>query len=1128
LSPTNNLKEKVKEGSMSVTRWCIEHPHTVISFYLGLFILAVLAIGFYLPQRMMPYVESPMVGVVSMMPGLSAREMEIHVSKPIEEQMVNVKNLRFIRSISQDGFSIVTLEFNYGTDMKKSLFDVQALMNVVQASLPATGANLKPSWVVAIDPLNVPVLSLSLTGKGWDNLQLREFADNEVINRLKTLPGVYSVVPFGGYKRQLQVIVNRQKMAAYGVSILDVRKAVDSYNISASAGTITHKGKESIIRVDTLARRPQDLLNVPILSAAPAQGAKPSPPRGDSGGMAPGMGGGVPSESSPRGIPGEAAGKNPSTVYLRDMARVEDTHWERRSAYHFVHDGQIVPSIQVSVLQNPEASSAKVIPLVMKELRNIEEENPGVKFQVAYDNSTFVNILFRNMFDELFLAILLTGLTILFFLGDWRGAVISLITIPMSLAMAILALAPLGMSLNSGTLVGLLISIGRLVDDSIVCIHSVGRHLKMGKPPKVATIDGINEVMLPVLASTFVTIIALVPLLFTGGIVELMFRELVIPLIVALLASTFVALTLTGLLTSTFLKTPGEMEKERRSILYRLTLGPLQKILGWVEKIYAGIIDWSLRHRFINLSRAVIIIIIGAGFYYFIGSEMMPLADVGQGYGILETMPGTSFEDTEKIVFQVEKLFLKHPEIERVSTEIGAETMLESFSPYYTGYAMNQANGATFMITLSDKEKRKKTIWQVIDSIQKEAMETIPGIRRFQIKEMGSDVMATSAAPVALLIFGKDFHLLDRIGDQVLEIAKDTPGFYQGATQWGMEMPTYELDIDLARARETGLTPASIALQAYYAFRGGLAGEYYRVPNIRQGTVLIRYEGEDRKNLKDLEEMYITTPGGKQVPLKTVASVRETRSPAVIERDGQRRVKSVLGYYRPGDAPSMDVSMEVLMRAASRVNFPPGYGIEMRGDMTQMADSFRRLLIGLLLAFFFMYLVLVAQFRGFVQPLQMIFSLPQDLAGVFICLWILHQNFSTVSVLAVIILFGMDITTAILIIDKIMDNRDRGMPRREAVIKAAVQRLRPILMTSITTIIVMVPLSIFPKTGMDAYSPMGTVIMGGLLMGTFQSLFDIPVINTYVDDAGRGVYKTLLGREFLWPVTKPPEDEAQE
>lgn len=1129
-----------------IHKWSIEHPYVVLAFYFAALVCAFIAIRFYLPRRFMPYVESPMVGVVTMMPGLSAEEMELYVSKPIEEAMVNVKNVRFIRSTSQDGFSIVSLECWYGTDMKRVTYEVQALMNVVQANLPATGANLKPSWVLPIDPLNIPVLTVSLHGdknQGWDMLTLREFADNEVVNRLKTAPDVQSVVPFGGYRRQLQVIVDRQKLAAYGLSILDVRNAIDRYNVSRPGGTLTSGADEAIVRYDTRAVDAETVRNYPI-TAVRSNGVleKWSSGNGNagggmSGGGMGGMGGGSPATSSLQyfNTPSLQSSESPRIIYVKDVARVLDTHWERRSAYHYVKHlpgtkGEIIPSIEVAILQNPAASSWQTLQGVEKVLRQIEQETPGVHFEEAYNNAHFVDILFENMMHELGIAILLCGVVVFFFLGEWRGTLISMITIPTSLAIAILLLLPAGMTLNSGTLIGLLLSIGRLVDDTIIDVHSVERHLRMGKTPKEATIDGIAEVRLAVLASTFMIALALSPLLFCGGIVQLMFVELVWPLLFGLLASMLVSFTLTALLCAHWLRREEEREKDLQFKPYRTlhtyALMPFQRGLDWLEAWYGRSIQWMLRNRFWSFSRKMVIIIIGFGFYYFIGSEMMPLADVGQAYGILEMEPGASFEQTEKAVSEIEKIMLRnYPEIQKVSTEIGAETMLESTGTYFTGYAMPAANAATFMLTLSDMSERQRDIWAVIDGVQETAMKTIPGIRRFQIKEMGSDVMASAQAPIALLIYGKEFEMLDHLGKGVERIAKDTYGMHQVSTDWTMGLPKWEVKVDPRRAQELGLTVNDIAEQSYYALRGGLTNEFYRLPNIRQNTILVRYEPEDRATSFDLENLYITAPDGRQVPLKSVATLEKRAAPTVIYHDSMRRVISVLGFYRRNQPPSMDLAMEVEMKAMSELNWSPGYGIEMRGDMTQMMDSFRRLLFGLMLSIVFMYLVLVAQFRGFMQPLQMIFSLPLELSGVFVMLWLTHQTFSTVSIMSVIVLTGMDITTAILLIDMIMRYRDRGVPRDQAVTEACPQRLRPIVMTSLITIIVMIPVAFFPKTGMDAYSSVGTVVIGGLVVGTMLSLLDIPIIHTYVDDFIKIVNRIFLRREWEWPVTEHPEEQ---
>ncbi len=1130
-----------------IHKWSIEHPYVVVAFYVAVLAVAWIAISKTMPRRFAPYVQSPLVGVVTMMPGLSAQEMETYVSKPIEEQLVNVQGLRYVRSNSQDGFSIVTLEFPYGTDVQKAVTNVQSLLNVIQANLPATGANLKPSFVVPIDPLNLPILTLSLRGdskQGWDMVRVREFADNTAVNRIKAVSGVYSVVPFGGYRRQMQVLVDRNKLAAYKLSILDVRAALDRFNVSRPAGILTQGAQEGIVRVDALARNASDILNYPIKSTLPGASAANAAPAADGGGMGSGGMGGASTPEFDRTPAGASNSSGAATslrvVYVRDVARVLDTHWERRSAYHFLNhekgtEGEVMPSIALSVIQDPGGSSAQIVPAVMNVVRQMERDYPGLKFETAYDNAHFVDILFENVWHELALAIVLTALAVLFFLGEWRGTLIAMITLPTSLALAVLMMVPFGMTFNSGTLIGLLLSIGRLVDDSIIDIHAVERHLRMGKDAKTATIDGIAEVRLAVIASTLMMVLALVPLLVAGGIVQLMFVELVWPIIFGLLASMLVSFTLTALLCANFLRPEEAREADRKHAVLKylyVLLDPFQRGLDRLEGAYARSIDWMLRNRFWSFARKTAIVIAGFTFYYFLGSEMMPLADVGQANGFLEMAPGTSFQQTEKAVQKLEKIMLKHPELEKASIEIGAESMFESFTPFYTGYQMPQVSGASMMLTFSDKDKRERTIWQVLDGVQREALATIPGIRRLQIKEMGSDVMATAAAPIHVNIYGPDLKELDRLGREVLGVAQKMPEMFQPATTSAMGLPDYRIKVDPQRAQEVGLSPESISQQAYYALRGGLTNEFYRQPNLRQNTILVRYEEEARHNRQDLENLYLTAADGRQIPLKSVATVERHEAPTVIEHDMLKRVVGVTGYYRIGNLPSMDVVMNLVSNAyggnaklgIAPVNFPPGYGMEVRGDMTQMMDSFRRLFYGMALALIFMYLVLVAQFRGFLQPLQMIASLPLELAGVFAALWLAGQAFSTVSMLGIIVLTGMDITTAILMIDLIMRYRDRGIPRDQAIREACPQRLRPILMTAIISLVVLLPIAIAPKTGLDAYQPLATAVCGGLIIGTILSLLDIPIMHTYVDDFIKWLNKTFLNRDWHWPTREPEED----
>lgn len=1054
------MKRGDLHSPVNLVKISIEHPYAVIAFYLGVLALAVLVIGYAMPRRMMPYVQSPMIGIVNMMPGLSAMEMETYFSKPVEERMVNVQDVRYIRSTSQEGFSIVTLEFPYGTNMDRMLVQVQALMNVVQADLPITGANVKPAWVLLIDPLNLPVLSLNLTGdERWDLARLRELADNEITNRLKASSGqIYTVSPFGGHRRQLQVILDKQKLAAYDLSPLDIREAIDRQNIAKPAGALTSDDTEITLRVGDLATDAATVAAYPIRSA------------------------------------------NGATVYLKDVARVSDTVYEPRSAFHFLNHGKTEVGIALNILQNPSASSPSVIASVTGELERLERDYPGVDFKTAYDNSAFVKVLMHNMFEELLIAILLTALVVLFFLGNWRSTVIAMVDIPTSLALAILCMVPFGYSLNSSTLVGLLVAIGRLVDDAIIDIHSVQRHLAMGKSPHDATIDGISEVRRSVAAATAMLVLALLPLVFCGGIVQFMFEGLVWPIIFALVASYFESMTLTAVMCAAILRR--EDPSAKRDRFTRSVLLPFQQLLERLEGGYRRLIAWMLRNRFSNLARIFATIIIGFGFYYFIGSEMMPLADVGQGYMQLEMEPGTSYAATERAVRQIETIMAKHPELTHAAIEIGFEGGPGmTGGAYFSGYSMGQVNGAMAMLTFTDKDTRARSIFEIIDSIQKEALETVPGIRKLQIKEMGSDVMASSQAPITLLVAGPDLRIVADLAEQTAEIARtQVPDMFQVGTGWSLSRPTYQLHIDTRRALEIGLTPTEVADQLYYATRGGYTMEFYRPENKRQTTIQVRFDETQRANIQDVMTTMLRGDDGKLVPLSAIAEAELTQTPSLIEHDNLRRVASVTGFYRMEGRPSMDVAMDLMARAQTQLNWPQGYKLEVRGDMTQMMDSFRRLLIGLQIALIFIFLMLVAQFRGFIQPLQMVFSVPLELAGVFLLLWLQHQSFSTVSVMGIIVLSGMDITTAILLIDHIAHYRARGMPRNEAVLQACPERLRPILMTSLITIITLTPVAFFPSTGLDAYSPLGSVVIGGLLVGTVLSLLDIPIMHTLMDD----------------------------
>jgi HAE1 family hydrophobic/amphiphilic exporter-1 len=522
-----------------------------------------------------------------------------------------------------------------------------------------------------------------------------------------------------------------------------------------------------------------------------------------------------------------------------------------------------------------------------------------------------------NMTEELVVAVLLTGVVVLLFLGTVRGTLISIITIPVSLGMALLAMVPLGMTLDSSTLIGLLLSTGRLVDDSIIDIHSIERHLPMGKSPKQAAIDGISKVRLAVPAITFMLCVALLPLAFSVGIVQLMFEGIVWAIVLALLASALVSFTLTALLAAHLFRPHQDGVAARGNWLERRVLEPGQRGLARAEGRYRASLGWCLHNRFTVIAGAAAILLVGVALYPRIGSEMMPLADVSQAFAQLEATPGTSFARTSEIAGEVERLLLEQPEVVTVSSEIA----FEPGGTYFTGYSMGSVNSAVMMIRLVDSSRRTRDIWQVIDGVQAGAVRTIPGIRRLAIKDgRGRDGVERGADPGHLLRPGPGPPLRD--GRAGAPDRRGHPGLHAGQHVVVRE-PAAAPRGGRSRARagdgprrEQGGGPGVLRAQ------GGLTNEFYRLDNKRQFTILVRYREDQRRDRADLAQVKIVGKNGEVVPLAAVARIEERRGPTLIEHDNFRRVVSVLGYYRKGGPPSMDLSMDLLMAAHETIDSP--------------------------------------------------------------------------------------------------------------------------------------------------------------------------------------------------------------
>lgn len=587
---------------------------------------------------------------------------------------------------------------------------------------------------------------------------------------------------------------------------------------------------------------------------------------------------------------------------------------------------------------------------------------------------------------------------------------------------------------------------------------------------------------------------ALLPSMLSGGLTGLMFVGLVWPMIFAFVASVLVSVTLVPLLAAFFYRTWSPTH--RKTWLQKL-LTPISYSFQQLERSYRWLLQLTLRNREVTLAVIASTVVLAISLYPLVPQEMMPLGDSGQFMATLEMEAGSSFAKTDTSTAQLEALLLQQPEVEKVSSQVGFE--LTRNSTYFTGYSMGNANTASLTVTL--KLNRERDIWQVMDEVHAEAMATISGIRRLALKEMGVDVMATSAAPVQLAIYGDDLDILHPLANDVLRIAEETPGLMMAHTSAAMTQPELMLNIDRRRAQELGLNVEAIATQARFALNGGMTQRSYNRPNLRQNSILVRYDEVDRGTVQDLESTYLTTPNGQQVPLNTLVQLDYRQGPTLIEHVNSKRVVYVNGYYRRQGPASMDLSMAIAMHAGAELEIPPGYGIDSMGDMTDMMTEFTRLLNGLAISLMLIYIILVIQFNSFIHPLVMMLSVPLQLVGVFGGLILANQTLSTVSILGIIILSGLSMSAAILLLELILTKRREGISREEAISQAGPVRLKAIVMTTLTTLIVVVRLAFFPEIGSDAYSSIATVILGGLVISTLLTLIVVPIVYTFVDDA---------------------------
>lgn len=1025
---------------MKIAKFSTRHPITV-----AMAVLAVMILGFLsytkLKVDLMPNIVTPHIVVQTSMENTGPEEIENLLSRPIEEAVARVNNVSKISSSSLQGRSMVDIEFNWGTDIDVAANDARARIDRIRDTLPAEA---KTPVVWKIDTANKPIMTLALTGQK-DLRELRRITEEVVQDRLEQVAGVGSVDLDGGYEREISVKVDQNRLEAYGLSLKQVSDRLAQENVDASGGFATEGKAEYLVR--TLARftSVSDIQNA-ILTA-------------------------------PNGVP----------VHIKDIATVEDTHKEARILAYLDQ----APSVGLNIRKQPDANTLEVIEDVKKVLQKLQQDYPDVAVNITYDQGNYIKNSVMNVQENAILGGLLAVLVIYLFLRSARSTFIVGLSIPISLIATFMMFQFKGLTINLMSLGGLALGVGMIVDDAIVVIENIYRHLEKGKPIWQAVDDATAEIGGAVISTTITVMVVFLPIAFAGGMSGMLFSEFALAVVFSIGVSLVMALTVVPCLATQLLHQPAQAPPNTTPNV--LTIG-LKKILTtwdqlfhYLENKYRHILTTALNNPRKALLIAFSTLCLSIALLPLVGTELMPATDSGNFTIYVKTPVGTAFDKTNQSIAQVEQVLHETPEITTEYAVVGKILKFGSRPAPNTGY---------ISVTLADKSTRTKTTQDVIKELRGK-LNGIPGVTiRFAATDLITQLLTANKSPVEVKIFGPDLKELSLLTDQTEKIMKQVSGIRDVNIEVDDASPELQITIDRTKSSQYGLSTASIAGQIRTAIGGSTATRYNLSTAKNEIDVVVQLLENQRKTPLDIYNTNISLPNGQTVLVKDIAHIEKQTGPNVLTREGRSRM--ILLSANAFDRDKGSITKELETKLAT-INLPPGYSIRLGGDQEEMQSSFTSLALSLGLAILLVYMVLASQFESLTHPLAIMLSLPLSIVGVALALLITGKAFGLTAFIGLIMLVGIVVKNAILLVDYTNTLRNSGLNRREALLAAGPVRLRPILMTTIATVLGMIPIALGIGTSSEANAPMAIAVIGGLVTSTLLTLLVVPVAYTYVD-----------------------------
>ncbi len=890
--------------------------------------------------------------------------------------------------------------------------------------------------IVKIDPTQMPILQVAISSNNL--VSLRRTCDDVIQPRIERAGGVGSVWTAGGYEREIHVLVDPVKLQGYGLTLNGLVNALRGENMNVSSGTVQEGKKDYLVRVTGEFKSTAEIAEVVV--AAP--------------------------------------GGNP--VHVGEVARVVDG--QKEATQYSRVNGQ--PALTMYVMKQSGANTVSTSQNVRQALTEMEKELPGVKFNILVDQADFIEQAINNIVQNIIIGGILAVFILWFFLRNFRSTLIIATAIPISILATFVLLYFGGETLNLITMGGLALGIGLIVDNAIVVLENIYRHRQEGLDLKEAAKIGTDEVGGAVIASTLTIMAVFLPIIFTGGMAAEIFQPMSWTVAFSIFASLAVALTLVPLMSSRWLQLEEATQKEGFLARY---YGTSERWFTGMDNAYRRLLAWSLSHRRRVLIVVGVLFALSAAALTVVGFELMPTMDQGYVQVTIDMPKGASLEETNLVASRIEKIAEEIPEAQSIFAGVG-----------FTGQAGMMGSGSTDQaqvgVDLGSKRERARSDQEVVDELR----EKVKDIHGAEIKVEATDPafqIPGSTAPIQLQIYGDEFDTLSRLGDELVTLVQGVEGAREVKSSLEEGRPEVHVLVDRNRAAAYGLNPAEVASTVRTAIDGVVATRY------RTGgeEVDIRVQLAEGSSawLKDLSGLEVLSPYGVKIPLSQVASLQTTTGPPEIEREDRTRLVAVEAQLSGRDLNS--ATREIREKLAS-FNLPPGYWVDFGGEQEMMSETFGDLGLALVLAVILVYLVMVAQFESALYPFIIMFSVPVTLVGIVFSLLVTGRNFDMTAFIGVIMLVGIVVKNAIVLVDYVNLLRRRGLGRREALLKGSPLRLRPILMTSLTTILGMFPLALGIGEGSEGQAPMATVVVGGLTFSMLITLVLVPVIYDIMDD----------------------------